>query len=213
MFGELPKLFGRNFATGFFLPMALFLCVSLYFINAVGLIPDIISFFQSNLLIGITLMGLLSWFFGTGLLVLNRDVIRLMEPECLAQGCHIEFEPAGDLPPVLADALQVQLVLVNLLQNAIHSVCNREGGDRTISIDLQSSGDAVAQVSVTDRGPGIPQQRIEAIFEPLYSGTGTGMGMGLAICRDIITAHGGRIWYDPNPAGGAIFRFTLRNAA
>ena len=65
------------------------------------------------------------------------------------------------------------------------------------------------QVSVTDGGGGVAPERVENIFEPLYSGTSGGMGMGLAICRDIIDAQGGRIWYEPNPAGGAIFRFTL----
>jgi signal transduction histidine kinase len=59
----------------------------------------------------------------------------------------------------------------------------------------------------------VPPEKIADIFDPLYSGKKGGMGMGLAICRDIIDAHGGRIWYDPNPAGGAIFRFTLRKAA
>jgi signal transduction histidine kinase len=52
----------------------------------------------------------------------------------------------------------------------------------------------------------------EEIFEPHYSGKSSGMGMGLAICRDIISAHGGLIWCEPNPEGGAIFRFTLRKA-
>ncbi len=68
------------------------------------------------------------------------------------------------------------------------------------------------QVSVTDRGPGVPPDRVADIFEPLSSGTRGGMGMGLAISRAIIEAHAGRLWYEPNPAGGAVFRFTLRTA-
>lgn len=140
---------------------------------------------------------------------LLRDVIRMMEPESAARGCLIACEPAVDLPLALADALQVQLVLVNLLHNALHSVCAGADSGRLISVDVRPLDDREVQVSVTDGGPGVLPERVEDIFEPHYSGTSTGMGMGLAICRDIIGAHGGRIWYEPNPAGGAIFRFTL----
>ena len=141
-----------------------------------------------------------------------QDVIRIMEPESEARECHIVFGSVDDLPPVLADALQVQLVLVNLLQNALYSACDSERGDRLISVDVHPLDDEEVQVSVTDRGEGVPPERIDDIFEPLYSGRSSGMGMGLVICRDIIETHGGRIWYDPNPEGGAIFRFTLRQA-
>jgi len=143
---------------------------------------------------------------------LIEEVIQMMEPESESRGCRIACEPAVDLPQVLADALQVQLVLVNLLSNALRSVCASEEGSRLIIIDAQALGVREVQVSVTDRGGGVPPERIENIFEPLYSGTSSGMGMGLAICRDIMDAQGGRIWYEPNPAGGAIFRFTLRIA-
>jgi signal transduction histidine kinase len=142
---------------------------------------------------------------------LIKDVIQMMEPESEARGCRIACEAAVDLPPVLADALQVQLLLVNLLNNALRSVNERKESARLILVDARRL-DAELQVSVTDDGPGVAPERIEEIFEPLYSGNSTGLGMGLAICRDIISAHGGRIWCEPNPAGGAIFRFTLRIA-
>lgn len=64
-------------------------------------------------------------------------------------------------------------------------------------------------MSVSDRGPGIPSGRAADIFEPLYSGTGSGMGVGLAIAQAIVHAHGGLIWFEPNPGGGAILHFTL----
>jgi len=144
---------------------------------------------------------------------LFQDVIRMMELESEARGCHIACEPVADLPPVLADALQVQLVLVNLLHNAMDSVCEGPGSEKTVSIHVCELDAREVQVSVLDRGAGVPPEKIADIFEPLYSGKKGGMGMGLAICRDIIDAHGGRIWYDSNPAGGAIFRFTLRKAA
>jgi two-component system sensor kinase FixL len=143
---------------------------------------------------------------------LIEEVIQMMEQESETRGCRIACEPAVDLPQVLADALQVQLVLVNLLSNALRSVCAHEKGSRLITVDAQALGDREVQVSVTDGGGGVPPERVENIFEPLYSGTSSDLGMGLAICRDIIDAQGGRIWHEPNPAGGAIFRFTLRIA-
>ena len=143
---------------------------------------------------------------------LIEEVIQMMEPESDTRGCRIACEPAVDLPLVLADGLQVQLVLVNLLSNAMRSICASKEVSRLITVDARELNDREVQISVTDGGGGIPPERVENIFEPLYSGTSGGMGMGLAICRDIIDAQGGRIWYEPNPAGGAIFRFTLKTA-
>jgi C4-dicarboxylate-specific signal transduction histidine kinase len=140
---------------------------------------------------------------------LIEEVIHMMESESETRGCRIDCGPAVDLPQVLADALQIQLVLVNLLRNALRSVCASEEGSRLITVDARATGDGEVQVSVSDGGGGVPPVQVENIFEPLYSSTSGGMGLGLAICRDIIDAHGGRIWYEPNPVGGAIFRFTL----
>jgi two-component system sensor kinase FixL len=112
---------------------------------------------------------------------------------------------------VLIDTLEIQLVLVNLLQNAVQSMEYK--GDKVVSIETRRIDDQTIQISIADRGPGIDPERIEDIFEPLYSGNGEGMGMGLAICRIIVEAHGGHIGYRPNPSGGAIFQFTVRLAA
>jgi signal transduction histidine kinase len=94
----------------------------------------------------------------------------------------------------------------------LHSVSAGKVSEKLISVEVRELDGHEVQVSVTDRGEGVPSERVNDIFEPLYSGKVAGMGMGLAICRDIIDTHGGRIWYDPNPEGGAIFRFTLRQA-
>jgi C4-dicarboxylate-specific signal transduction histidine kinase len=141
---------------------------------------------------------------------LVEEVIRMMETETERRCCRIDSEPVKGLPAVLADPLQAQLVLVNLLQNAMKGVCASDQYDKCVSVDVRPTNDREVQISVTDRGPGIPAERVADIFEPLYSGASGGMGMGLAIARTIIDAHGGRLWYEPNPAGGAIFRFTLR---
>jgi signal transduction histidine kinase len=152
--------------------------------------------------------------FPVALLPLIEEVVRSMEPEFGSRGCRIVLEPVGALPAVLADALDVQLVLVNLLRNAMQSVCSsgRSPGEVSVSVDVRPIDDRHVQVSVTDWGRGVPPERAADIFQPLYSGAGGGMGMGLAISRAIVEAHGGQLWYDPNPAGGAIFRFSLRVA-
>ena len=143
-----------------------------------------------------------------------EQVIQIMEPEIESHGCSIDYGPVADLPEVLADALAIQLVLVNLLQNAMREMKSIEqDADKVISIELSQTNDQEVQVSLADRGPGIPPDSVEDIFEPLYSGGTDGLGMGLAICKTILGTHEGRIWYTPNPSGGAIFCFTLRVAA
>ena len=142
---------------------------------------------------------------------LIEEVILLMESEAANRGCRIDYERRVDLPPVLADYLEIQLVLVNLLQNALKAVGSADVYDKRISVEAETREEDKVMVSVGDRGPGVRPDRVADIFEPLYSGA-SGMGMGLAICRAIIEAHGGQIWYEPDPAGGAIFRFTLRIA-
>jgi C4-dicarboxylate-specific signal transduction histidine kinase len=139
-------------------------------------------------------------------------VVQMMKSEAENRGCDIVCEPVIDLPAVLADSLQVQLVLVNLLQNAMKSVCSGDRYDKRVSVEVCRIDDREVQVSVTDRGPGVLPDRVTDIFEPLYSGTSGGMGMGLAISRAIIDAHGGRLWYEPRTGGGAVFRFSLRRA-
>ncbi len=143
---------------------------------------------------------------------LVEEVVRLIEPDAEQFGCRIAIAPIEGSPEVLADALQVQLVLVNLLRNAMQSLAGKEGADRTVSVDVIAIDAQMLQISVADRGPGVPPERTTDIFEPLSSSTSSGMGMGLAISRAIIDAHGGHIWVDPNPDGGAVFRFTLRSA-
>lgn len=143
---------------------------------------------------------------------LIKEVVQLMESEAESQGCSIDYQADTDLPQVLADYLEIQLVLVNLLQNAVKAVRLAGHNDKRISVDAEKRDEQDVMISVRDRGPGVRPDRLAEIFEPLYTGGGSGMGMGLAISQAIIEKHGGRIWYEPDPAGGAIFRFTLRVA-
>ncbi len=141
-------------------------------------------------------------------------VLNIVESELEIRKCRIEYVSATGLPEVFADELQIQLVLVNLLRNAMMSLAVKENqADRVIGIEVSSYADEQLCVSITDRGAGISAQRLELVFEPMYSGSGDGMGMGLAICRMIMDAHNGRIWCESNPSDGTRFHFTLRIAS
>jgi len=115
--------------------------------------------------------------------------------------------PPG-LPPVLIDGLLIEQVLINLVENALEFA--PEG--TPIEISARAGPQAVT-VEVADQGPGIPAGEESRIFEKFYrtreQAPGGGAGLGLTISRGIVTAHGGRIWAENRPGGGAVFRFTL----
>lgn len=108
---------------------------------------------------------------------------------------------------VFADKVQIQQVLLNLIRNAIEAM---EGGARReLTITTADGENGGAVVRVADTGPGIGPTLAERLFEPFMTTKKTGMGVGLSICRTIIDAHGGRIWIEETPGGGATFVFTV----
>jgi two-component system sensor histidine kinase KdpD len=112
-----------------------------------------------------------------------------------------------DLPLVLIDDVLIEQVLINLLDNAIKYT----GSESPLELSAFVS-DGVVTVQLADRGPGLDPGDEERVFEKFHrgaSGPRQGAGLGLAICRGIIDAHGGRIWAENGPDGGAVFRFTL----
>jgi two-component system sensor histidine kinase KdpD len=113
-----------------------------------------------------------------------------------------------DLPLVPIDGLLIEQVLINLMENALKYT------PTGTPIDISARADPRAvTVEVADRGPGLPPGEEGRIFEKFYrsreQGRAIGAGLGLTICRGIVTAHGGRIWAENRPDGGAVFRFTL----
>jgi len=104
---------------------------------------------------------------------------------------------------VLADRVQLQQVIVNLLKNAV------EAGGAEIEIASSPTDDQSVEVSVSDRGSGIPEQVMSRLFEPFHSTKRNGMGIGLSICQSIIRAHGSGLVARNRPAGGATFSFSL----
>jgi two-component system sensor kinase FixL len=119
-----------------------------------------------------------------------------------------DFDPAAS--SVLADRIQIQQVLVNLIRNAIEAMAQVAIRDLTVTTRRRPKG--LVQVTVADTGPGISDQVAPQLFEAFVSSKTDGMGLGLSICRTIIEAHGGRIWTDGAPKGGAVFHFTLMHA-
>jgi two-component system, LuxR family, sensor kinase FixL len=113
------------------------------------------------------------------------------------------------LPIVMGDRIQLQQVIVNLLVNSIHAIMQVEGSRRLIELETSLDGDDAVSFSIRDSGPGIANENLDRVFERFFTTREGGMGMGLAICRSIVTAHGGSIAVANHGAGGAHFRFTL----
>jgi signal transduction histidine kinase len=116
--------------------------------------------------------------------------------------CEVAIAP--DIPLVKVDRVHIQKVLFNLINNAIDAI----NGTGIIVIDAHAAHGMVC-VTVRDTGSGIAEGQELSLFEPFVSGRATGMGLGLAICRTIVEAHGGRLWYEEAAMGGAAFHFTL----
>ena len=123
------------------------------------------------------------------------------------KGIVTQFDYDPDASPVLADRVQIQQVLINLMRNAIEAM---EGCPvRRLSVRTALADPETVQVSVADTGPGVSPQIAERLFEAFASTKSNGMGLGLSICRTIVEAHGGRIRAQPAQGGGTEFLFTL----
>lgn len=110
--------------------------------------------------------------------------------------------------PVRADAVHLQQVILNLALNAMDAMLNCVPGSRKITLETMLVGETEAEVSVSDTGPGIPNDKLKSVFDPFYTTKPHGTGLGLSIARTIIENYGGRIWAE-NKLRGAVFRFTL----
>jgi signal transduction histidine kinase len=119
----------------------------------------------------------------------------------------VQVERNDGLPEVRGNPVQLQQVLLNLITNAIDAM-KTTNDPRVLCVKSEAQGDSV-KVSVVDTGEGISSRDSDRIFDPLFTTKSDGMGMGLPICRAIIEAHDGRLWFAPNTPQGAVFQFTL----
>jgi PAS domain S-box-containing protein len=138
------------------------------------------------------------------------EMVVMLQNEAHRHSVAMRTELGESLPQVIADRVQLQQVLMNLMLNGIEAMRDT-GGELSIKSQLAESGQL--QISVSDTGVGLPIGRADEIFKAFFTTKAQGTGLGLAITRSIVESHGGRLWAAPNSERGATFRFTLPQKA
>jgi len=121
-------------------------------------------------------------------------------------GIDVRYKMDPHLDRVVVDRVQIQQVIVNLVRNSVDATQGRERAQLDVATSVS---DGVATVIIADNGPGLDELVAAKLFQPFVTTKTNGMGVGLSICRTIVEAHGGGIWAEANPGGGALFRFTV----
>ncbi len=137
------------------------------------------------------------------------EAIGFAEIEARKAGVGIRVDIPQDLPPVYADKIMIEQVVLNLVKNGIDSMQLTAAEQRELTLSARANGGRTVEVAVADRGHGISAEQADRLFAPFYTTKPEGMGMGLNICRSIVEFHDGRLWAQPNAGGGSVFYFTL----
>ena len=147
------------------------------------------------------------------LVALVQDTVSMLHSEFVLQEVNLDIQVPDGATVVKGNRVQLQQVLLNLLSNAVQAMQELEEAERNLTVSVETVAD-VAMVSVADCGAGIGADRLPGIFEPLATWKPGGTGMGLAISASIIKAHGGHMWAEDPPEGGARvgFRISLKGA-
>lgn len=140
-----------------------------------------------------------------------REAIDLVTADASALHVAVEFDLDESLPPILADAVQVQQAILNLARNALDAMTGETTAalPRRLTLRTRHTEAGLIEVTVADTGPGIPERIRSRVLDPFFSTRKGAMGMGLPICRTIVTAHGGTLWFTTGPDKGTSFHFTL----
>lgn len=125
-------------------------------------------------------------------------------------GIDVQIRLDQETDAVFVDRIQIQQVLVNLIRNAIDAMIDAEL--RCLIIRLVAGPPGFATITIEDTGSGINESVAAQLFQPFVTSKKSGMGIGLSICRTIVEAHAGRIWFEPGSRGGTAFHFTLPTA-
>ena len=139
---------------------------------------------------------------------LIREMIVLLRSEASRYSISVRDELANDLPRIMADRVQLQQVLMNLMLNGIEAMKDRDSGGE-LTIKSQRGDNSQVLISVGDTGAGLKPEQVEQIFNAFFTTKPHGTGMGLPISRSIIESHGGRLWATAHSGRGATFQFTL----
>lgn len=140
--------------------------------------------------------------------MLLNDLIGLIEADARRQHVRLVRDIAPGLPVIQADRILLGQAALNLIKNGIDSMRQVPETQRTLTIRAAVTAQLV-EIAVCDRGCGIPPGEVERLFEPFFTTKNEGLGVGLNICRSVVEAHQGRLWFEPNPAGGSIFHISL----
>jgi signal transduction histidine kinase len=138
-----------------------------------------------------------------------RNVIELLRLETERLRLSVDLALAPDLPPVYADRVMIEQVLLNLVKNAIEAMREVPSSKRALRIEGRRTLDDEIELRVLDRGPGMSEEERGQVFSPFFTTKADGLGIGLAICRSIIEYHQGRLFLEAREGGGSVFGFTL----
>jgi signal transduction histidine kinase len=138
-----------------------------------------------------------------------EEVLQLLSINASARKVTVKFEQTAGLPRVWCDPVHLQQVLLNLVVNGLEAMAEIPEDQRRLMVGAGHDGDGMVKVYVSDRGPGIPGDKLPKLFEPFFTTKKDGMGMGLSIARTIVEAHHGQIWAENNGDRGATFYFTV----
>lgn len=141
--------------------------------------------------------------------VLLADYIVLIEADAQRHKVHIARNISAALPVIQADQILLGQAVLNLMKNGIESMRLTEESKRTLTISASLSAEQQVLISICDRGSGISEEVASHLFEPFYSTKSEGLGVGLNICRSVVEAHQGRLWYESDVHEGSIFHISL----
>jgi two-component system sensor kinase FixL len=140
---------------------------------------------------------------------LIEDVVELFHAGISMNNISVRLDLKSNLAKIRGDRVRLQQVLLNLITNALEAMKEEHSKILTIRSAMHAPSDMVI-VSVSDSGTGIDEAKMAAVFKPFFTTKQDGLGLGLAVCRSIIEEHGGRIWAENGPGGGATFSFSLK---
>ena len=142
-----------------------------------------------------------------------RAVLAWVQDDLDRAGVRVDYALAESLPPVRADRILVEQMVLNLVSNAVEAMQAVPPDRRQLALATAEEAEGSVRVTVADRGGGVAPEHESRLFTPFFTTKERGLGLGLAICRSVAEMHGGRLWHDKRPEGGTAFHFSLPTGA